>query len=62
MRVARFLRVSRSWVYRETNAGRLPYTRILGLVRYDPEQIRAMKVAGEQRPGRVVVPLMPKPA
>lgn len=59
---ARYLNVSRSWVYRETSAGRLPHSRILGLVRYDPARIRALKEAGEQKPGRVVIPLTPKSA
>jgi predicted DNA-binding transcriptional regulator AlpA len=60
--VARFLNVSRTWVYRETSAGRLPYSRILGLVRYDPAEIRALKEKGRQQPGRVVLSLTPKPA
>ena len=55
--VARFLRVSRSWVYRETSAGRLPYSRILGLVRYDPAELRALQAKGRQAPARVVVSL-----
>lgn len=55
--VAQFFHVSRSWVYREIAAGRMPHTRILGLVRFDPAEMRAMKEKGKQVPGRVVLPL-----
>jgi predicted DNA-binding transcriptional regulator AlpA len=58
--VARYLKVSRSWVYRETGAGRLPCSRILGLVRYDPAEIRRMKEEGRQRPAAVILPLVPR--
>jgi excisionase family DNA binding protein len=37
--VARYLGCSRSWVYRETGAGRLPGLRIGGRVRFDPEAL-----------------------
>jgi excisionase family DNA binding protein len=39
--VARYLKVSRSWVYQRAEAGRLPYVRVGGLLRFDPESIRA---------------------
>jgi excisionase family DNA binding protein len=39
--VANFLRVSRSWVYHRAEAGDLPCLQIGGLVRFEPERIRA---------------------
>ena len=39
--VARYLKVSRSWVYQRAEAGLLPYVRVGGLLRFDPESIRA---------------------
>lgn len=39
--VARYLKVSRSWVYQRAEAGLLPSLRIGGLLRFDPEAIRA---------------------
>jgi predicted DNA-binding transcriptional regulator AlpA len=58
--VARFLKVSRSWVYREASAGRLPSVRVLGLRRFDPAVIRALP--RPESPGAIVIPLTPKPA
>lgn len=37
--VARFLAVSRSWVYQQVEAGNLPHLRIAGL-RFDPEEVQ----------------------
>lgn len=39
--VARYLRVSRSWVYHRAEAGLLPLRRVGGLLRFDPAAIRA---------------------
>lgn len=39
--VARYLKVSRSWVYHRAEAGLLPYLRLGGLLRFDPDTIRA---------------------
>ena len=39
--VAAYLKVSRSWVYHQAEAGRLPYIRVGGLVRFDPRALRA---------------------
>jgi excisionase family DNA binding protein len=39
--VARYLKVSRSWVYHRAEAGLLPYLRVGGLLRFDPSAIRA---------------------
>lgn len=38
--VQEYLQVSRSWVYREIEAQRFPHTRIGGVVRFIPEQVR----------------------
>lgn len=42
-RTARYLGLSRQWVYREAGAGRLPHVRILGVLRFDPDDIRRLK-------------------
>ena len=39
--VAAYLKVSRSWVYQRAEAGQLPYLRVGGLLRFDPESVRA---------------------
>lgn len=39
--VARYLKVSRSWVYHRVDSGLLPALRVGGLVRFDPEVVRA---------------------
>ena len=39
--VARFLKVSRSWVYQHAEAGLLPHRRVGGLLRFDPRAIQA---------------------
>ncbi len=38
--VARYLKVSRSWVYQKAEAGLLPYLKVGGLVRFVPERVR----------------------
>jgi excisionase family DNA binding protein len=38
--VARYLKVSRSWVYHRAEAGLLPCIRVGGLLRFDPVAIR----------------------
>ena len=38
--VAKFLRVSRSWVYQRVEAGLLPHLRVGGLVRFEPQTLR----------------------
>jgi len=45
--VSRYLQASRSWVYAQAEAGRLPCVRIVGLLRFDPATIKAL-VRGEQ--------------
>jgi excisionase family DNA binding protein len=39
--VADYLKVSRSWVYHRAGAGQLPHLRVGGLLRFDPEVVRA---------------------
>lgn len=39
--VARYLKVSRSWVYQQVEAGLLPHRRVGGLLRFDPRAIQA---------------------
>ena len=39
--VARYLKVSRSWVYHRAEAGLLPHLRVGGLLRFDAEVVRA---------------------
>lgn len=39
--VAQYLKVSRSWVYHQAEAGLLPCLRLGGLLRFDPATIRA---------------------
>jgi excisionase family DNA binding protein len=40
--VAAFLKVSRSWVYHQAEAGTLPCLRIGGLLRFDAQKIREL--------------------
>jgi excisionase family DNA binding protein len=39
--VARYLKVSRSWVYHRAEAGQLPHLRVGGLLRFDADVVRA---------------------
>ncbi len=39
--VARYIGASRSWVYHQAEAGRLPCIGILGFLRFDPHAVRA---------------------
>jgi excisionase family DNA binding protein len=57
--VARYLKCSRAWVYREASAGRLPVVDFLGLRRFDPAAIHGLKEKLTRHPGRVVVPVKP---
>ena len=40
--VARFLKASRNWVYLQAEIGKIPSVRIGGLLRFDPEKIKAI--------------------
>ena len=48
--VARYLKVSRSWVYQRAEAGLLPCVRIGGLLRFDPRAVRTFASGGDQGP------------
>ena len=52
--VARFLKVSRSWVYHRAEAGDLPCLRIGGMLRFDPHAVHAFAQGAPLRGGRVV--------
>jgi excisionase family DNA binding protein len=51
--VARYLKVSRSWVYHRAESGLLPCLRVGGLVRFDPATVRAF-ARGEIQPAKVL--------
>ena len=53
--VGRFFKASRSWVYQQAQAGRLPCVKIGGLLRFEPAAIRAF-IKGEGASDRKVVP------
>ena len=57
--VARYMKVSRSWVYHQAEAGNLPYLRVGALLRFDPEAIRAF-VHGQAAPGGKVLSMRPR--
>jgi predicted DNA-binding transcriptional regulator AlpA len=48
--VARYFGASRSWVYHQAEAGRLPCIRILGFLRFDPRVVRAFVQAASTTP------------
>jgi predicted DNA-binding transcriptional regulator AlpA len=48
--VARFIGASRSWVYHQAEAGRLPCIRILGFLRFDPRSVRGFVQAASSEP------------
>jgi hypothetical protein len=52
--LARFLKVSRSWVYHRAEAGELPCLRVGGLLSFDPEAIQAFARGAPTRGARVV--------
>jgi predicted DNA-binding transcriptional regulator AlpA len=51
--VARFIGASRSWVYHQAEAGRLPCIRLLGFLRFDPQVVRAFVLAASSAPARL---------
>ncbi len=52
--VARYLKASRSWVYQRAETGILPCLRIGGLLRFDPEAVKAYARGEAPRHGAVV--------
>ena len=57
--VARYLKVSRSWVYHRAEAGLLPLRRVGGLLRFDPAAIRAFAVGDPDHSGLASRPGVP---
>jgi predicted DNA-binding transcriptional regulator AlpA len=52
--VSRFFKSSRSWVYHRAEGGELPCIRIGGLLRFDPQAIRALVRTEKPSAGRMV--------
>jgi excisionase family DNA binding protein len=50
---ARYLKVSRSWVYQRAESGELPCLHVGGLIRFDPVTVRAF-ARGEVQPTKVL--------
>jgi len=48
--VARYLKVSRSWVHQKAEAGLLPYLKVGGLVRFVPGRVREFALASTGAP------------
>jgi excisionase family DNA binding protein len=57
--VAHYLKVSRSWVYHQAEAGALPHRRVGALLRFDPATIRAFAL-GNPIPARETVASKPR--
>lgn len=51
--VAAFLRVSRSWVYHQAEAGLIPCLRVGSLLRYEPDAVLRF-ARGEWKPANVI--------
>ena len=51
--VARYIGASRSWVYHQAEAGRLPCIRLLGFLRFDPHSVRAFVQAASSAPAKL---------
>ncbi|MGH7867241.1 MAG: helix-turn-helix domain-containing protein [Candidatus Dormibacteraceae bacterium] len=58
--VARYLNVSKSWVYQAAESGRLPCIKLGALVRFDPAAIKTLITRDSTDANRKVVPLTPK--
>ncbi len=54
--VADFLQASESWVRHAAANGKLPCTKIGGLLRFDPAEIKALVEQRERDPARVLPP------
>ena len=50
---ARYLKVSRSWIYQRAESGELPCLHVGGLIRFDPATVRAF-ARGEVQPTKVL--------
>lgn len=58
--VAAYLKVSRSWVYHQAEAGLLPHMRIGALLRFDPAVIREFALGRAHKPAEPI-PVARKP-
>jgi excisionase family DNA binding protein len=54
--VARYLKVSRSWVYQRAEAGFLRCVRVGGLLRFRPDSVRSIANEGAPLPKRAAGP------
>lgn len=54
MDVARYVKASRSWVYKQSEAGLIPSLRIGGLLRFEPDAVKAFVRRGKSPPSKVV--------
>jgi excisionase family DNA binding protein len=57
--VARYIKASRSWVYHQAEAGKLPHLRVGALLRFDPEAVKAF-VHGQAAHGGKVLSMRPR--
>ena len=57
--VARYIKASRSWVYHQAEAGKLPHLRVEALLRFDPEAVKAF-VHGQAAGGGKVLSMRPR--
>ncbi len=51
--VARYVGASRSWVYHQAEAGRLPCIRLLGFLRFHPQAVREFVKAASAAPAEL---------
>ncbi len=59
--VARYLKVSRSWVYQRAQSGLLPCLHVGGLLRFEPDAIQAF-IRGEAPAGKAGAVSWPGPS
>src|SRR4029079_12877093 len=52
--VARYIKASRSWVYHQAEAGKLPHLRVGALLRFNPARAKAFAHGEADRGGRVL--------
>ena len=56
--VARYMKVSRSWVYQRAEAGLLPCLRLGGLLRFDPTRSAHSRAVSFRRPRCCLSPVL----
>ena len=52
--VARYIKASRSWVYHQAEAGKIPHLRIGALLRFDPAAVKAFAHGEAARGGKIL--------